>query len=479
MADAQHHEEGWRVTYSCPPVVGSFEPFVGCGNHFVAHVTIGLEHFAADEAARALDASPIVVLQGKIAFRTNAPYSMVRMLRSIESIALLCWVSPTPRMPTSAEAFGTAFQALMAETVCPQLASLGRAWRAASSFSDSRATIAFRVTARRSGSQSSCVVRQDLARWLAEAWHDAADGAFTATARNYDLEICIQWSDLQVCIELPCEGRLSARAYTALPTLHAPLGWMLARLANLAPGATVVDPMVGRGGLLVEAAFVQPRAVFVGCDRSADQLIGAVTNVAAARRHDPTASPISLLLADVTALPFADGSVDAILCDLPFGRQHGKRKGLYEDVLQQCRRVLRPGGVAVLLTTCLRELQAAVQADSDGWLMAARHHLMIGPMKAGAHVLRRVANNAPAEPIPPVGPIAPIAPCALPTHTHTHAAPVAPTAPAVPEAASPLSRHALSQPWREVGSPRHESVLEGDTLCVSEAFASRLDLSVS
>ena len=331
----------------------------------------------------------MVVLQGKIAFCTDSPYSSIKLLRSVESVSIMCWVTPTPAMPADATAFGEAFRALLAEHVLPHWAALGRAWRDASGFTNV-GSVPFRVTARRSGQQSSCVVRQDLARWLAEGWHDAADGAFTATARGYDLEMQLQWSDLQVVIELPCSGRLGVRTYTPVPTLHGPLGWALASLAEVQPGATVMDPMVGRGGLLIEAALVQPRGLYVGCDRNAEQLAGAVANAAAAREHTPSMPQLALLLADATRLPMDDASVDVVLCDLPFGRQHGKRDGLYESVLGEIRRVLRPGGVAVLLTTCLRELQAAVRTDNDGWVMAARHHMMIGPMKACAHVLRRV-----------------------------------------------------------------------------------------
>ena len=53
-------------------------------------------------------------------------------------------------------------------------------------------------------------------------------------------------------------------------------------------------------------------------------------------------------------------------------------------------RVLRLGGRAVLLTTCKRELNEAVAAE-DGWRRVARHHMMIGAMRACAHVLVKCA----------------------------------------------------------------------------------------
>ena len=120
--------DGWLLIHPCPPIVGTFEPLIGnCGHHYVAHVTIGLERLAAAEVREKLAASPVVVLQGKIAFGTESPYSSIKLLRSVESVSIMCWVTPTPAMPADATAFGEAFRALLAEHVLPHWAALGRA----------------------------------------------------------------------------------------------------------------------------------------------------------------------------------------------------------------------------------------------------------------------------------------------------------------------------------------------------------------
>ena len=230
---------------------------------------------------------------------------------------------------------------------------------------------------------------------LAEAWHDASTGGFCATARGYELDILLQWSSAHVVIELPAHtescrlttGRLSARSYCPVPALHAPIGWALAALAELRPGCRVLDPMCGRAGILLEAARLQPRAsAYVGCDKSSDQLQGAAANAHAAARQGML--PLLLLHADATQLPFHDGSVDVVLSDLPFGRKHGRKLGLYSAALREWRRVLRQGGCAVLLTTCKAELEEAVSAD-PAWVKVGRHHMLIGSLTACAHVLRR------------------------------------------------------------------------------------------
>ena len=193
----------WLAIHPCPTPVRPFAPLIGDSHHFVAHTGTGLEKIAAEEIAEHLHASPIVILQGKVVFRTDALFSTVRQLRSVESVSLLCWAAMTPKMPDEFEAFKLAFQALLAEHVVPTIGVLGRAWCEFEGLADAD-SVAFRVTARRGGNDSACVTRHDLARWLAEAWHDESNGAFVASARDYSLDIRLQWSASQVCIELPC-----------------------------------------------------------------------------------------------------------------------------------------------------------------------------------------------------------------------------------------------------------------------------------
>ena len=391
----------WVAIHPCPTPVRPFAPLIGDSHHFVAHTGTGLEKIAAEEIAEHLHASPIVILQGKVVFRTDALFSTVRQLRSVESVSLLCWAAMTPKMPDEFEAFKLAFQALLAEHVVPTIGVLGRAWCEFEGLADAD-SVAFRVTARRGGNDSACVTRHDLARWLAEAWHDESNGVFVASARDYSLDIRLQWSASQVCIELPCTAgsTLSIRPYAAVPTIHAPIGWFLSRIAlcelssqgSCGPPPVVLDPMVGHGGLLVEAALSHPHACFVGSDRNAEQLAGAVANVKAARLDHA----IALLRGDATALPLADKSVDAVLTDLPFGRKHGKKDGLYNLVLAEANRVLRDGGLCVMLTTCKKEFEQALEAgDAGDWIKESRHHLMIGALRACAFVLRRRKATPP------------------------------------------------------------------------------------
>lgn len=85
-------------------------------------------------------------------------------------------------------------------------------------------------------------------------------------------------------------------------------------LAGAKPGTTVLDPMCGTGGVLVEAGLVG--AGVVGFDAQAKMVRGTRQNLA--RYLD---SPFSVGLADAGRLPLVDGAVDAVVFDAPYGRQ--------------------------------------------------------------------------------------------------------------------------------------------------------------
>ena len=87
----------------------------------------------------------------------------------------------------------------------------------------------------------------------------------------------------------------------------------VANLAGARPGATVLDPMCGTGGILIEAGLVGARVV--GSDAQRKMVRGARVNLAA---H---LDAFDVLRADATRLPIGDDAVDAVVFDAPYGRQ--------------------------------------------------------------------------------------------------------------------------------------------------------------
>ncbi len=102
-------------------------------------------------------------------------------------------------------------------------------------------------------------------------------------------------------------------------------------IAATAPhGAAVLDVGTGPGVLLAEIAARRPDLELTGIDLSADM-------VEAARRNLGTRATVQV--ADVTALPYPDGSFDLVVSSLSL--HHWDHPA---DAVPQLARVLRPGG---------------------------------------------------------------------------------------------------------------------------------------
>jgi ubiquinone/menaquinone biosynthesis C-methylase UbiE len=111
-------------------------------------------------------------------------------------------------------------------------------------------------------------------------------------------------------------------------------------LAELRPGASVLDIGCGTGTLALEAqARVGESGLVVGVDPAPRQLGRAR---AKATRHR---LPVEFRLGVIEALPFPDGSFDAVLSTL---MMHHLPDDLKRRGLTEIRRVLKPGGRLVV-----------------------------------------------------------------------------------------------------------------------------------
>ena len=150
----------------------------------------------------------------------------------------------------------------------------------------------------------------------------------------------------------------------------------IANVAGARPGATVLDPMCGTGGVLVEAGLVG--ADVVGTDAQAKMVRGARENLAhflAAEPRDEPGTPadiqpgeFALSLADATALPLADDAADVVVFDAPYGRQSKIASHRLEDLvggaLAEARRVADRAVVVA-------DRSWAAEARAVGWELEA------------------------------------------------------------------------------------------------------------
>jgi tRNA G10 N-methylase Trm11 len=109
--------------------------------------------------------------------------------------------------------------------------------------------------------------------------------------------------------------------------------------------------MCGAGTILAERALMGPSQALIGGDIDPRAVRAAVVNLSRLPRAVPEPE---LHLWDAGRLPLRSGTVDAVVCNLPFGEQlssHEENVALYGRFFDQLARVLRPGGRAVLLTS--------------------------------------------------------------------------------------------------------------------------------
>jgi tRNA (guanine10-N2)-dimethyltransferase len=113
----------------------------------------------------------------------------------------------------------------------------------------------------------------------------------------------------------------------------------LVNLAGARPGARLLDPMCGTGGLLIEAALVG--ADPVGLDAQHKMVRGSRRNLAWA------GCGAGLVRGDAARPPFPEGAFDAVVFDAPYGRQS---KVVGRDLVADALRAaadLAPRGVLV------------------------------------------------------------------------------------------------------------------------------------
>jgi ubiquinone/menaquinone biosynthesis C-methylase UbiE len=129
--------------------------------------------------------------------------------------------------------------------------------------------------------------------------------------------------------------------------------------AEVAPGGVVLDVSTGTGEAAVSALPIVASGAVVGADISL-----AMLESARGRLDNRSFWPVA---ADGQALPFKNGSFDAVICQL--GLQFYPDPGLG---LKEFRRVLRPGGcaaacvVSTRIGTDLRHCRRCAQPLSAG-----------------------------------------------------------------------------------------------------------------
>ena len=167
-------------------------------------------------------------------------------------------------------------------------------------------------------------------------------------------------------VEVTTERGFEARRPTDRPffqpgSMDPILARALVNVAGARPGATVVDPMCGTGGLLIEAGLVGARVL--GVDAQWKMVRGAEENL---RRY--LDGEFAAVRGDATRLPVRDGAADAVVFDAPYGKQSkvvGDLTALVSGALREARRIA-PRAVLVA------DRDRTGAAEESGWDVESR-----------------------------------------------------------------------------------------------------------
>ena len=155
------------------------------------------------------------------------------------------------------------------------------------------------------------------------------------------------------------------------------------------PDATVLDPMVGTGGMLIEAGLIG--ATVIGSDVQSKMAVGAAENL----ERCLSTQPWHIFKSDATELPILNETIDAVIFDAPYGRQSKIAADRLSDL------------VAGALTEAIRVAPRCVIigdrsyddiATVVGWTVTARFERRVHrSLTRHVHVLRRANTDDNSE----------------------------------------------------------------------------------
>lgn len=325
---------------------------------YAASVHPGLEQVAGEEIERRLAGSRVVETQREwVVFRYPGNAADLLRLRTTEDVFVLL--------------FRTAALPLHRKAAIPLLAQMARNSRyweqALQSLYQARPRsvkrVTFRVVAQMTGRHGfrrqevyDAVLGGVQARW----------GGWKPVAEDAHLEVWApvvgDWAAIAIRLSSRKMRHRTYREEHRPAALRPTMAAAMVALSRPDPGDVFCDPMCGTGTILAERVLAGPYQALLGGDADADALQAASVNLSEAgvtlrsplEALSEGSSPCVLNLWDVRSLPLQSSSVDAVVCNLPFGEKvgsHAENPALYDHFFSHLVRVLRPGGRAVLLTS--------------------------------------------------------------------------------------------------------------------------------
>jgi 23S rRNA G2445 N2-methylase RlmL len=346
------------------------------GPVFFASLIAGLEPIVAREMSEKIAGLRMLgMLRGRVLFSCDGPPANLLGLMTIEN--LFGYAGQMTRIPADESGLGFIEERISEMALEPALALFE--W-----LHGSRSDPSFRVTAQRTGQHAynSPQIAAAAGAGVVRRYGWRVD----LEQYDYDVRVYVTDDCALVGLRLSREAlHKRGRVAHGVASLNPTVAHAMCRVAAPTPGETFVDPMCGSGTILVERSGWGDGALVIGGDASEEPLGLARRNLVAQR------AAATLVNWDAKRLPLADASVDKLVSNLPWGRRIGSHRinvHLYPGFMRETARVLRPGGVAVLLTQEKRLLLRLLDRRRD-LSLRGEYSLSLSGMRPTIYVVQK------------------------------------------------------------------------------------------
>lgn len=168
-------------------------------------------------------------------------------------------------------------------------------------------------------------------------------------------------------------------------SLHQELSYMLNYLAEPKKSDIFLDAFCGNGSIAkARASYFKARKIYaIDNDKFLIQSL--------IKSYIKNSTSIEFQNIDIRLLEnnFPDGSIDKIIADPPWGLFIKEDvKALYIEMMNQFQKVLRSGGVLIVLTACKEDFRKLI-GNSSHFILVNECSILVSGKKAGVYKLRR------------------------------------------------------------------------------------------
>lgn len=320
---------------------------------YFARTLHGLEDISWRDISAHTDSKLIQLSHRSIEFSSTGDASDLLRLRGIEDVFVL--VGKISNLTHERSALG-----LIEEQI--RKLSLSAAIETCKQVREITRPFAYSVTASFVGSRN--YNRWELAEAVAKGLSKRHDWSYIDTratpfpAHDINIRLVIEADRALLGIRLG-SAPLHKRPYKQLhveASLNPILAYHMVRMSRLRAGECLLDPMCGAGTIPIEAAFAEPEAIVLAIDIDAEAIQAAKENASLAN------ASVAIQQGSAINSNLESGSIDAIVCDLPWGGQSELEGGSLNQMCAEFIRLLKPSGRMVLLTEHPDDVRKAFEA---------------------------------------------------------------------------------------------------------------------